>query len=811
MKTKNPSMTSKLMLLLFLFAFSLTAQLDLPYQQPVPEILALADVPLPPRVMLSHTVDLAVMIYRPAYQSIEELSQPEMRLAGLRISPRTTASSRLRYVDRLGVLTLSSGEERIVTGLPEKPRLAYFTWSPDQKRLAFTHTGEAGLELWVLDLDTARARRLTPDLLSGALGMPFTWFSDGSAILVKTRPADRQPLIDTEAALPKGPTVSVNDGQKAQNMTFQDLLRNRDDEFNFEQLVRSELQRVSLDGRISPWKEAAMYTGVSVSPDGRYVLVSAIRRPFSYMVPLSRFPFDTEICDQNGMRVKMILEVPLQEVLPKGNMAERTGMRDLGWREDRGAALYWAEVLDGGDPKAKAEYRDELFTLEAPFTGKKRSLLRMRGRLAGVTWGGDHLAVVSEYWWDTRNTKTHLIDPAAGPSRTRIIFDRNYQDRYADPGQFVTGPNRFGRDVLLTEGADLFLLGDGFSPDGVRPFVDRFNTRSRKVERMWQADGRETLEEIIDFRDVRQGLLLTRIQAKDRYPNLYFRRIGQGDPQPITRFENPFAPLASVHKEVVSYKRDDGLDLSGTLYLPLGYEKGQRYPMIMWAYPQEFKDRATAGQVTASPHEFIYPHYGSPLYWLTRGYVVLDDAAFPIVGEGKVEPNDTFIRQLVANAKAAIDALDAKGIVDPRRVAVGGHSYGAFMTANLLSHSDLFAAGIARSGAYNRSLTPFGFQSEERHYWEAPTVYTQMSPFMHADRMKTPLLLIHGAADNNPGTHTQQSERYFNALKGLGATVRLVLLPKESHGYAARESVLHVLWEQDQWLERYVKNRPAGE
>lgn len=800
-----------LVVLMNLVLLPLAAQLDLPYQQPVPEIMALADVPLPPRVMVSHAVELAVMMYRPAYQSIEDLSQMEMRLAGLRINPRTRASSRLRIVHRLGILNILTGEERAVSGLPESPRLAYFTWSPDQRRMAFTHIGAGGLELWLLDLESAAARRLTEDVLSGAMGAPYTWFANGRSLLVKVRPGDSQPLIATEGVVPKGPTVSTNEGQKAQNMTFQDLLKNKDDEFNFEQLVRSELHRLDLDGRLTPWKEAAMYTGIEASPDGRFFLISAIERPFSYIVPLNRFPFHTEICDDTGKSVRMMLKVPLLEVLPKGNMAERTGMRDLNWRADRGAALYWAEVLDGGDPEVKAEFRDELFTLEAPFTGKKRSLLRMQGRLADVTWGHDHLAVVQEYWWNTRNTKVHLIDPARGSSRSRIIFDRNYQDRYADPGRFATRPNRFGKDILLTEGQGLYLIGDGYSPTGVRPFVDRLNTRTRKTERLWQADGLDTLEEIVDIRDVRKGLLLTRIQAKDRFPNYHLRQIGQGEPQAVTRFENPFAALASVHKEVVRYKRDDGLDLSGTLYLPLGYEKGKRYPMIMWAYPQEFKDRATAGQITASPHEFIYPHYGSPLYWLTRGYVVLDDAAFPIVGEGKTEPNDTFIRQLVANAKAAIDALDAAGVADPRRVAVGGHSYGAFMTANLLTHSNLFAAGIARSGAYNRSLTPFGFQNEERLYWEAPQVYNQMSPFMHADQMKTPLLLIHGAADNNPGTHTMQSERYFNALKGLGATVRLVLLPKESHGYSARESVLHLLWEQDQWLERYVKNRPVQE
>ncbi len=789
----------------------LAAQLDLGYQTPPPEIMALADTALPPQVVLSHSVDYAVMLYRSQYDSIENLSQAEMSLAGLRINPRTFASSRLRYVYRLAVLDINSGRERPVNGLPESPRLAYFSWSPDQRRMAFTHTGAQGLELWTLDLEQARAVRLTEDCLNGAMGKPFVWFQEGDALLARAQCQDRRPFIDAGQVVPTGPTVSVNDGQKAQNMTFQDLLKNKNDEFNFEQAVRSELIRVELTGRRSPWLGAALFSAMEFSPDGRYVLVTEIERPFSYIVPYFRFPQRTAIYDRKGVLVRTMLEAPLLEVLPKGNMAERTGMRELSWRADKPAVLAWVEALDQGDPKLEAEFRDELFSLDAPFTGRKRSLLKLRGRIAGVTWGNDDLAVVSDYWWNTRNTKTYLIRPGKSGAKAQVVFDRNYQDRYADPGRFVTRPNGYGRDVLEMVGADLFLIGDGFTPNGVRPFVDRFATRTGRTQRLWQADGKNSLEEIVDFRDVRQGLLVTRIQAKDRYPNLYFRRLGASEPVALTRFENPFSALASVKKELISYKRPDGVELSGTLYLPVGYQAGQRYPMIMWAYPLEFKDKSTAGQISVSEHEFIYPHYGSPIFWLTRGYVVLDDAAFPIIGEGKTEPNDSFIEQLVANAKAAIDAVDALGCIDRSRVAVGGHSYGAFMTANLLTHSDLFAAGIARSGAYNRSLTPFGFQSEERNYWEAPQVYNRMSPFMYADRMKTPLLLIHGAADNNSGTHTMQSERYFNALKGLGATVRLVLLPKESHGYAARESVLHVLWEQDQWLDKHVKNRAVAE
>jgi dipeptidyl aminopeptidase/acylaminoacyl peptidase len=360
------------------------------------------------------------------------------------------------------------------------------------------------------------------------------------------------------------------------------------------------------------------------------------------------------------------------------------------------------------------------------------------------------------------------------------------------------------------------MIGEGFTEKGQFPFVNQFNLQTKVTKTLYRSTYTNKLEAISGIIDMKKGELLVRIEAPTEYPNYYIRKMkGKAAPIAITQFKNPFAAMNGVSKEVITYKRADGLELTATLYLPAGYDKTKastgsatKLPMVMWAYPQEFKDKNSASQNTKNPNEFIFPNYGSPIYWVMRGYAVLDDAAFPIVGEGDAEPNDSFIEQLVANAKAAIDAVDALGYIDRRKVAVGGHSYGAFMTANLLTHSDLFAAGIARSGAYNRTLTPFGFQGEERNYWEAQETYNEMSPFNYADKMKTPLLLVHGENDNNPGTFPIQSERYFQALKGFGAPVRYLVLPKESHGYAAKESILHLLWEQDQWLEKYVKNRP---
>ena len=438
-------------------------------------------------------------------------------------------------------------------------------------------------------------------------------------------------------------------------------------------------------------------------------------------------------------------------------------------------------------------------------------LTKTKLRYGGIQWCDDNFAVVSNYWRTDRTLRTEFFNPS-DPDQEKVLFnERNYQDRYSDPGSFVSKVNAYGWSVIDKKDDFVYLTGNGFSKEGRKPFLDQYSLSDASSKRLYQSAGQPDFERIARVMDVSKGLLLVSLESQNKFPNYYFRNIKDGKLKQITFNKNPFEAIQNVHKEVITYKRDDGLDLSGTLYLPVDYEKGKKYPMILWAYPREYKDKASASQVTASSNQFTFPSYGSAIYWVNRGYVVLDNAAFPIIGEGDKEPNDDFRTQLVANGKAAIDAVDEMGYIDRDRVAVGGHSYGAFMTANLLSHSNLFAAGIARSGAYNRTLTPFGFQSEERSYWEAPDVYYTMSPFMHADKMKTPLLLIHGEADNNSGTYPMQSERYFNALKGLGATVRLVMLPKESHGYAARESIMHMLWEQDQWLEKHVKNKKKEE
>ncbi|WP_140937349.1 S9 family peptidase [Sphingobacterium lumbrici] len=792
---------------LFLFVFNIQAQEHVTYQQPSSEILTLADYQRPPTIRISEDKSWIVSVYRSTYKSLDELTQEELRLGGLRINPLTNISSTATYSNDLKIRKTGEKTDIPVSGLPEQAKIAHISFSPDSKVLVFTHTTTQGVELWCVELSTAKAKRLTADNLNANLGTPYTWFKDSSKLLIMRLPGDRKQLIDSSKDLPLGPIVSTSTGQVSQLRTYQDLLKNPQDESNFETLVNSELYIVDLNGQQTKFMDSDMFVQESFSPDGRYLLVTTIKRPFSYVVPYSQFPQETKVYDLAGTLIKVVNEVPLTEIQPKGFSSTRKGKRSMGWRSDKASSLYYVEALDEGDATKKVEFRDELFTWEVPFSSLPTSLMKLADRYSGVLWGDEENTLVYSSWYDTRSVKTFLLNPTTGSSK--LVLDRNSQDVYSDPGNVHMHRNQYGRQVMFIHKQKAYWVGNGFTKEGQFPFIDEYDLKTGAKKRLYTSDIPGKKETIVDLVDITKGDIIVSVESPTLYPNYFLKNIKSGKSSVLTTFENPFKGLDDVYKEVISYKRADGVDLTGTLYLPSGYDrnKKEKLPLLIWAYPTEYKDKSTAGQNTANPNDFTFPYYGSFVYWVTKGYAVLDDAAFPIIGEGTDEPNDTFIEQLVANGKAAIDAVDKLGYIDRTKVGVGGHSYGAFMTANLLTHSDLFAVGIARSGAYNRTLTPFGFQREQRNYWDVPEVYNTMSPFMQADKMKTPMLLIHGTADNNPGTFTLQTERYFQALKNLGAPVRMVLLPFESHGYQSKESVLHVLWEQDQFLEKYLKGK----
>jgi dipeptidyl aminopeptidase/acylaminoacyl peptidase len=793
------------------------------YQQPPAALRDLLLAPPTPRVSLSGDGKLLAILAVQDFPTIAELSQPELRLAGLRLNPRTNGPSRVSYAVGMMLKRLPSGAETPVQGLPAQARISGLSWSPDNQHLAFALTtpaaeGAAGrVELWVADVATNTARRLLATPLNDVFGNAFEWVSDSQTLVACTVPAGRgaAPAAD---ATPTGPAVQeTGGGKKSGARTYQDLLKNPADERIFEYYATSQLVRVKLaDGSAQPLGQPGVLRSVSPSPDGRYVLVRTAHRPYSYTLPISSFPQRIDVLDlATGAVTKAVADLPLADNVPTNFDAVPTGPRGHGWRADAPATLYYAEAQDGGDPKVKATVRDKVYLLPAPFSSPAQELAALPLRYAGVTWGTNHLALVDGYRWADRHETTWQLDPATPTPTLTVLFEGSSQDTYHNPGTPATHRNAQGRPVLLLGqgGQAMYLLGQGASPEGDRPFANELNLKTQQITELWRSEA-PYYEVPVALLDAKKGQLelLTRREALDQNPNYYLHALLKKDkPLALTHFPNPYAKFGgSFRKQVLHYKRADGVALTANLYLPPNYKKTDGpLPTLMEAYPVEFKDKANAGQVVGSPYTFTRISWASPVYWVTQGYAVLENATVPIVGEGSAEPNDTYTEQLVASAKAAIDEGARLGVVDPGRVAVMGHSYGAFMTANLLAHSNLFKAGIARSGAYNRTLTPFGFQGEERTYWQAKGVYDAMSPFDFADKVKTPILLIHGEADNNSGTFPIQSERFYAALKGQGATVRYVVLPAEAHSYAARENLLHMLWEMNSWLDKYVKSPPA--
>ena len=788
------------------------------YLTPPREIVDILDAPPTPSVLVSPNRDVVVLMERRSMPPISWQARPLERLAGYRIDPRNSGPWRAPETSALTIRRID--DEPADVGLridaPRGTTLGWPQFSPDGSHLSYAVLRDTGIELWVVDVASGKPRALTSASLNATWGNPCEWLFDSSGVLCRFRvPARGAP--PSPPRQPSGPNVQEHDGRLSPVRTYQDLLSNPYDEALFEYHFTSRIETVDLaTGSRSPVGEPGLFMRVSGAPDSRHVLVERLERPFSWLHPASRFPRSVEVWTRDGGKVATVATLPLADAVPIGGVP--VGPRGHRWNPTAPATLVWSEAQDGGDPKAEVGHRDYVFALDAPFDGEPRELTRTEYRFAGVAWTSDGTALVNEFDRETRWTRTSLLD--VGGDEPRTLFDRSAEDRYGDPGFPSRRPGGgTAGSVVLQDGDSIYLVGRGASPEGDLPFIDRLNLETLATERMFRSEP-GTYETVVAVLSANGDSLLTRRESATEPPNYFVTDTSTGSQEEgsrrgrrrphrraLTDFTDPAPILRQVDKRLLTYEREDGVGLSATLYLPPGYREGDRPPMLLWAYPREFTNVNAASQVSGSPHRFTTLRGASHMLLLTQGYAILDGPTMPIVGEGETA-NDTYVEQLVSSARAAIDKVVELGVADPDRIAVGGHSYGAFMTANLLAHSDLFAAGIARSGAYNRSLTPFGFQNERRTFWEAQHIYAAMSPFFHAEKVNEPILLTHGEIDNNSGTFPMQSERFYQALKGHGATVRYVTLPHESHGYAARESVLHVVAEMLNWCDAYL---PAGE
>jgi dipeptidyl aminopeptidase/acylaminoacyl peptidase len=737
--------------------------------------------------------------------SIAYMALPLHRIAGIRILPKYNARQTTTFYTRIIIKKIKESTTTEVT-LPNGAKLGFPRWSYDSKWFAFLRYGDKGIELWTAEAKTGKAKALTGEIINATLNSGFTLLPDNRHLLAFTTLEDRG-APPPEPEVPKGPNIQETSGKYAKVWTYQDLLQSAYDESLFDYFTTSQILEIDVEtGNRKKIGPQGIYQYADPSPDGKLLLVYKIKRPYSYMVPYFRFPHSLEIWNRDGEVVHTLAHLPLADEVPMRGVAK--GIRDIEWRALKSTTLVWIEALDEGDPEKEVPYRDKLMTLSAPFKEEPQEVMKIQHRYSGISWlQSEGQGFLTEYDWKRRWRTTYLVDVDDPSVTPRKIIDLSIQDRYNDPGRPVYKITSEGEAIIMQDKDWIYLSGSGASPQGDRPFLDKMNLKTMKSERMFQC-GENRYERFVDFVGNNKNQIIIQSESKTEPPNYYLLDLKKKERVALTDYQDPAPQLTGLKKQLVKYTRNDGVELSGTLYLPPDYKEGERLPCVVWAYPIEYSDPKIAGQVRGSPNQFTFFRGTSQLFFLTQGYALLDGAQMPVVGDPKTM-NDTFVDQIVANVQAAIDKLDSMGVVDPERVGVGGHSYGAFMTANLLAHCDLLAAGIARSGAYNRTLTPFGFQNERRTLWEDPEIYFKVSPFMHAHKINEPILLIHGEADNNSGTFPIQSQRLYHALKGHGATARLVMLPNESHGYRAQESVLHVLAEMIEWFDRYVKNKKS--
>jgi dipeptidyl aminopeptidase/acylaminoacyl peptidase len=802
---RNTRQLLALCLLFFVSAFA-DAQDAVSYQTPPKDIADLLLAKPTPTVRIDSKAEWMLLSERNSYPTVEELGQPEIRIAGLRLNPNNFSPSRQLFVNNFKLKNIKTNQEFTIAGLPAGMLAGNATWSPSETKIAFTNTTGTRVDLYVIDIAAKKAIKINKQAVNTVLGIPYTWLDDNTVLYkATTQPASnaaKRPIT------PKGPTVQQSLGKTAPSPTFQDLIKSPYDEQLFEFYATAQLVQ-NKNGMESNIGKAGLISSFSLSPDKKYMMVRTIRKPFSYLVTANGFPSTISITDLTGKVVKVLAELPSTEGTPSGYDNTQNVPRAFDWRDDEAATVTWAMPLDSGLIKKNVEYHDAVYALSAPFTGEAKELFKTKMRYAGTTWGDATLALVTEISRTKQLNKVSRFNTTTGS--IELLYERNQTDAYNNPGTAVLTKNKFGLPVIqTTDNGSKILMNNpvGSSPDGDLPFLAKFDLSAKNNEIIWRCQQGvfESVEEVIDANKL---VLLTRRESQKEVPNYYIKNLvlRMAD-RAITQFANPYPQLEGVTKEKIKYKRADGVDLTGDLYLPKGYNKDKDGPLptLIWAYPREFNSAADAAQVRGSKDRFTALSWASPIFYVTQGYAILDNAEMPIVSTGPdKKPNDDFVAQLQLNAEAAINKLAEMGVGDKNRMAVGGHSYGAFMTANLLAHTKLFKAGIARSGAYNRTLTPFGFQNEDRTYWQAPKLYYEMSPFSYADKIKTPILLIHGEADDNTGTFPINSERLFAAIKGNGGTVRFVFLPYEAHSYRGKENLLHMLWEQNQWLEKYVK------
>ena len=789
------------------FCFFAKAQESTNYQKPAKEVADLLLAPPTPTISIDGKAQYMLVMERSFYPTVEELGQPEFKIAGIRINPNNFSLSRQNFIKQLSLKNLVTGKMISIAGLPNNLSALNPTWNPSENKIAFYNVTATAVDVWVIDIKTSTCSKINKNAANIVLSSSLIWLDDATVLYkINTHTAAQ---MSKKPITPKGPTIQESLGKVAPSVTYQDLIKSPYDEYVFEYLATAQLVKnnAGVETKIGA---PAIISSIDLSPDKKYFLTRTINKPFSYLVTVYGFATTVNVTDLNGKIVKTIADLASAETTPSGYDNVQNVARAFDWKDDEAATIIYALPLDSGIMKKNVPFHDVVMALAAPFTGSPKELFKTTTRYSRTVWGNEQIALVTEMLRSKQQYKVSRYD--ASNNSLTTLYQGNMTDAYNNPGTPVTTKNKYNRDVIaMTNNGQSILMNNitGASPKGDLPYLASFDLTTKANTILWRCS-EDNYEMVMDVLDINNLKVITRRETEKEVPNYYIRSIKDNSKSAITNFTNPYTSMEGVTKEKIKYKRKDGVDLTGDLYLPKGYDKVKDGPLptLIWAYPREFTNAADASQIRGNQHKFTLLSWGSPVFYVTQGYAIFDNAEMPIVASAPdKKPNDDFVNQLILNATAAIDKLVDLGVGDRSKMAVGGHSYGAFMTVNLLAHCNLFKAGIARSGAYNRTLTPFGFQNEERTFWQAKDLYLSMSPFAFADKIKTPLLMTHGEMDDNTGTYPINSERLYAAIKGHGGTARFVYLPYEAHGYKGKENVLHLLWEQGRWLDKYLKGK----
>ena len=799
------------------------------YDQPPKAILDVLHAPAPPTVYTSPVRQAMLLVSWQEFPPMSRVAAPFLKLAGSRVeignhSKHDTPGGYgiTPCAQSFGLVAVPGGAATAVR-LPAGACAGRPYWSADGKRFAFANTARDAVELWIGDAATGALRKVPGVRLNPMMDGALQWMPDHKALLVKMVAGTGAP--PPEPVVPPGPSIQETGSGKGESSTYEtrDTLKSPHDEDLFDWYAASQVALVDAATlAVTPVGKPGNIADLEPAPDGRHLLVALVHKPYSYVTTFERFPREVEVWtlgQRGAVSSHTIASVPLTDRVPVAGVP--VGPREFAWRSNDPATLVWAEAQDGGDWKVKVPQRDKVMLQKAPFTASPVEVARTEQRFVGFEWTEKRdVALLREYDENRHWQKTSLMDVDHPQADRRVLWDLSSDEKYADPGQPVYRVQPDGQYLIRMQGDELWLSGNGASPDGDRPFLDRLDLITRKTERLFRSD-RDSLERFIAFTGADDHAFLTWHQSPASPPNAYLRTLAPAPARDasasapageaavattrvaVTHIADPTPAVRAIKKRLVTYKRADGVDLSFTLYTPPGWVEGTRVPTILYAYPLDFADASKAGQVSGSQATFTRLRQYQLL--LLAGYAIIDRASFPVIGDPK-KAYDDYLPQLVADAKAAVDEAVRLGVADPDRVGVTGHSHGALMTANLLAHSDLFRAGVATSGSYNKTLTPFGFQNERRSVWESPEVYEKVSPFFAADRMKLPILIMHGEDDANPGTTPLQSQKLFEAIRGNGGTARLVMLPHEPHWYSAMESQEQQIYEMVRWFDLYVKN-----